>query len=159
MRFNVRSLGGKLIISAALTLLLCMLLFAVTSWFFLKALYEHEAQSAATSHLALIQDTYRKQTAILAQELQHIVVQNPALLKTLAHPAASPSDERPEVILLSALAQDQLSMLMLVSPQKQIRATTDPQFRTLPSNLLPLFVAGLKWKNCYSNHSDACPSR
>ncbi len=53
MRFNVRSLGGKLIISAALTLLLCMLLFAVTSWFFLKALYEHEADIELLHGLSL----------------------------------------------------------------------------------------------------------
>ena len=53
MRFNARSLGGKLIISAALTLLLCMLLFAVTSWFFLKALYEHEANIELLHGLSL----------------------------------------------------------------------------------------------------------
>lgn len=146
MRFNVRSLGGKLIISAALTLLLCMLLFAGTTWFFLKAFYEHEAHNTATSHIALIQHAYQKQTAILARELHNIVLQNPSLLKTLANPAPSPSNDRPEVIPLSALEKDQLSTLLLVSPQKQIRASTDPQFSTLPANLVPLFAAGFSGK-------------
>src|SRR6266436_6363933 len=53
MRFTVRSLGGKLVISAALMLLLCMLLFSITSWFLLKIYYEHEARSDATLHLVL----------------------------------------------------------------------------------------------------------
>src|SRR6266851_2647315 len=54
MRFTVRSLGGKLIISAALTLLLCMLLFSTASWLLLKFFYEHEARSGATTHLLAI---------------------------------------------------------------------------------------------------------
>src|SRR6266496_4779195 len=52
MRFTVRSLGGKLVISAALMLLLCMLLFSVASWYILKSFYEHEALRDASLHLA-----------------------------------------------------------------------------------------------------------
>jgi len=61
MRFTVRSLGGKLIISAALTLLLCMLLFSTTSWLLLKFFYEHEARSGATAHLLAIKNAYYTQ--------------------------------------------------------------------------------------------------
>src|SRR5215472_7371928 len=64
MRFTVRSLGGKLIISAALTLLLCMLLFSTASWLLLKIFYEHEARSDATAHLhAIIKNAYPFQVA------------------------------------------------------------------------------------------------
>ena len=63
MRFTVRSLGGKLIISAALTLLLCMLLFSTASWLLLKFFYEHEARSGATAHLLAINKAYHTQMA------------------------------------------------------------------------------------------------
>src|SRR5207302_7178255 len=69
MRFTVRSLGGKLIISAALTLLLCMVLFAATSWYLLKTLYEHQATSDARLHLALIQKAYNVQTSSIIDTL------------------------------------------------------------------------------------------
>jgi signal transduction histidine kinase len=54
MRFTVRSLGGKLVISAALMLLLCMLLFSVTSWYVLKSFYKHEAISTAHPERAIL---------------------------------------------------------------------------------------------------------
>jgi len=66
MRFTVRSLGGKLVISAALLLLLCMLLFSVTSWYFLKSFYEHEARNDARLHLASIEKAYQTKGALLA---------------------------------------------------------------------------------------------
>jgi hypothetical protein len=69
MRFKVRSLGGKLIISAALTLLLCMLLFSTASWFLLKLFYEHEARSGASAHLGTIRIAYHTQIASLLQDL------------------------------------------------------------------------------------------
>src|SRR5258707_12934161 len=69
MRFTVRSLGGKLIISAALTLLLCMLLFSTASWLLLKFFYEHEARSDATTHLGTIRIAYHAQIASLLQDL------------------------------------------------------------------------------------------
>ena len=65
MRFTVRSLGGKLVISAALMLLLCMLLFSVTSWFVLKSFYEHEAIIDANKHLPVITYAYEKQVDLL----------------------------------------------------------------------------------------------
>src|SRR6266487_2640948 len=69
MRFTVRSLGGKLVISAALMLLLCMLLFSVTSWYFLKSFYEHEARSDASKHLPVIKYAYRTQVLSLEKYL------------------------------------------------------------------------------------------
>src|SRR6266567_1021692 len=49
MRFTVRSLGVKLILSAASILLLCVLLFATTSWYWLTSLYKHQAKSYAAT--------------------------------------------------------------------------------------------------------------
>ncbi|HLI71772.1 MAG TPA: ATP-binding protein [Ktedonobacteraceae bacterium] len=50
-RLAMRSLGGKLIISAALTLLLCMLVFALLSWYIIRAFYERAASSGAQTSL------------------------------------------------------------------------------------------------------------
>jgi signal transduction histidine kinase/methyl-accepting chemotaxis protein len=69
MRFTVRSLGGKLIISAALTLLLCMVLFAATSWYLLKTSYEHQATSDARLHLTLIQEAFEAQSSTIIDTL------------------------------------------------------------------------------------------
>src|SRR5947209_429001 len=72
MRFKVRSLGGKLISVAALTLLLCMVLFAGLSWGLLRYLSEHEARSDATTHLSLLKKIYLAHTATLLQDLEQV---------------------------------------------------------------------------------------
>lgn len=69
MRFTVRSLGGKLIISAALTLLLCMVLFAATSWYLLKIFYEHQAAGDARSHLTYIKESYQDRSTNIIKNL------------------------------------------------------------------------------------------
>ncbi len=50
MRFKVRSLGGKLIVFVALTLLLCLLLFVISSWVLLMFYANHVAQGDALQH-------------------------------------------------------------------------------------------------------------
>src|SRR6266487_3120288 len=82
MRFTVRSLGGKLVISAALMLLLCMLLFSVTSWYFLKSFYEHEARSDARIHLASIKNAYQMKITLMKEGLITEAA-NPAIVATL----------------------------------------------------------------------------
>ncbi len=72
MRFRVRSLGGKLIIVAALTLLLCMLLFSAISWGVLKYLSEREARSDAPTHLSLIKQAFQAENALLLRDIQPI---------------------------------------------------------------------------------------
>ena len=79
MRFTVRSLGEKLVISAALMLLLCMLLFSVTSWYALKSFYEHEAISDARIHLRSIQSAYQIKMNVMKDGLtteasKHVIV-------------------------------------------------------------------------------------
>src|SRR6266849_286897 len=65
MRFTVRSLGGKLVISAALTLLLCMLFFSAGSWLSLNFYYEHTAINVATRHLSSLEEAYKAQVNVL----------------------------------------------------------------------------------------------
>ncbi len=90
MRFTVRSLGGKLIISAALTLLLCMLLFSAASWFLLKTLYEHDAKRDATAHLSLAKHAYQAQIATLIQSL-NTEANDTGLAATLSQPVTPSS--------------------------------------------------------------------
>ena len=85
MRFTLRSLGGKLVISAALTLLLCMLLFSAGSWYLLKSLYQREAKSDATAHLRLVKQAYEAQSATLVQALTP-EVSDANLATTLSQP-------------------------------------------------------------------------
>src|SRR5437660_10062137 len=85
MRFKVRSLGGKLILVAALTLLLCMVLFVGLSWGALHYLSEHEARNDASTHLSLLKKMYQARTLTLMQDLQHLA-QSPGITSAIAHP-------------------------------------------------------------------------
>ena len=89
MRFTVRSLGGKLVISAALMLLLCILLFFVTSWYVLKSYYEREAISDANRHIKSIQSAY--QTKIDAMKAGLITeASKPAIVAALTTSKPTP---------------------------------------------------------------------
>src|SRR5215467_6752957 len=93
MRFTVRSLGGKLMVSAALTLLLCLLCFSAASWYVLKIFYQHEARHDAATHLALMRRAYQNQTALLTSELS-ATASNQALVKALTQPSLTSSHEQ-----------------------------------------------------------------
>lgn len=69
VRFTMRSLSGKLVLSAALTLLLCMLLFTALSWWLVRSFYERGARSDATAHLASVSQTYASQSEARLQNL------------------------------------------------------------------------------------------
>ena len=88
MRFKVRSLGGKLILVAALTLLLCLVLFSALSWELLLFTFEHEARSDASSHLSTIRDTYTNYTNILLQDIKP-VAENSTTASALSQPSTS----------------------------------------------------------------------
>jgi signal transduction histidine kinase len=79
MKFRLRSLSDKLIVIAALTLLLCILLFSGLSLFFLRYLSERDARREATAHLSLVTRAYSQQTAALLQNLQGIAQDNTIL--------------------------------------------------------------------------------
>src|SRR5947209_3640271 len=144
MRFTVRSLGGKLIISAAFTLLLCMLLFATASWYLLKSFYEHEAKSDATMHLALIKHAYQAQTVLLSEELSR-VAKNPGLGDALAQPLTQSSRERIRNLLFSTFLDDHFSDMIIVSQDRQTLEEISPS-STLSNDIQPLVDEGLQGK-------------
>src|SRR5947209_3561814 len=144
MRFTVRSLGGKLIISAAFTLLLCMLLFATASWYLLKSFYEHEAKSDATMHLALIKHAYQAQTVLLSEELSR-VAKNPGLGDALAQPLTQSSRERIRDLLFSTFLDDHFSDMIIVSQDRQTLEEISPS-STLSNDIQPLVDEGLQGK-------------
>src|SRR6266851_4993141 len=142
MRFTVRSLGGKLIISAALTLLLCMLLFSTTSWLLLRFFYEHEARSGATTHLLAIkknadhtQITAKPNYNNLAADLVRNTDSNVVLCKsgrivgTAVHGIAALnyiSEQAlctPGAINIIGGAEDYLTMSVLVKAQGQLKSS------------------------------------
>ncbi len=147
MRFTVRSLGGKLIISAAFTLLLCVLLFATASWYLLKSFYEHEAKSDAAMHLALIKHAYQAQTALLSEELSQ-VANNPGLMDALAQPLTQSSRERIRDLLFSTSLHDHFSEMTIASPKQRVIETLEDisPSGSLPDDLRPLVVEGLRGK-------------
>ena len=88
MRFKVRSLGGKLILVAALTLLLCIVLFSALSWEVLLYRFEHEARSDTTTHLSAISTAYQTRIATLTHDLAQTAL-DPAILSALTHPSTA----------------------------------------------------------------------
>src|SRR2546422_11572963 len=114
MRFTVRSLGGKLVISAALTLLLCMLLFSAASWYFLKSFYELEAKNDARIHLAVIKKSYQTQTNALIRQLK-MVINTSTVKALLAKPNQKSSHDQLINVLTKEAKGDDLSSLTIVS--------------------------------------------
>src|SRR5215471_8785471 len=113
MRFTVRSLGGKLVISAALMLLLCILLFSLTSWYVLKSFYEHEAKSDTRKHLPIIQNAYRTQILSLERYLTR-EASNPAIVAALT---TSSSSAQTANELASAKQKYHLASISIISQQ------------------------------------------
>ncbi len=99
MRFKVRSLGGKLIIVAALTLLLCMVIFSALSWGLLKYRSEREASYDATKHLSYIKNAYRSASGALLQDLTQ-VARNSDVISSVSHPPTVQSQQRLEDLLV-----------------------------------------------------------
>jgi signal transduction histidine kinase/methyl-accepting chemotaxis protein len=107
MRFTVQSLGGKLVISAALMLLLCMLLFSAASWVLLKSFYELEARSDARLHLASIKSAYQTQ---LSAQIQ--AISDPSIISILTKSNTKTSLED---VLTSVASEYDLTSLTFIS--------------------------------------------
>src|SRR6185437_8370103 len=69
VRFTERSLGGKLVLSAALMLVLCLLLFTMLSWWLVRAFYERSAVSNAHAHLASFSQVYTAASKVRLRDL------------------------------------------------------------------------------------------
>src|SRR5579883_3116573 len=138
VRFTVRSLGGKLVISAALLLLLCMLLFGALSWYAVKAFYERAARGSAATNLNSISRAYVEQSE------QH--------LSTLAKLATSAevagvftqqvgAQQRLTTEFTLALVRDRLTGLALMDMDGRTLAQAG---ESLPGGLHALISAGLR---------------
>jgi signal transduction histidine kinase len=117
MRFTVRSLGGKLVMSAAVMLLLCILLFSVSSWYFLKSFYEHEATIDAGIHLAAIDKAYQAKIAALIEDIT-AESKHHDLIAVLANPhkALTPASRgKLDKMLAALVSHDQLSSSAIIS--------------------------------------------
>jgi signal transduction histidine kinase/methyl-accepting chemotaxis protein len=97
MRFKVRSLGGKLIFVAALTLLLCLIIFSALSWGLLKYLSQRDARSDAAIHLSTLKDAYQSASATLMQDVSQ-VAQNGDVLSSVSHAPTAQTRQRVESV-------------------------------------------------------------
>ncbi|GCE20382.1 GAF domain-containing protein [Dictyobacter kobayashii] len=98
MQFTVRSLGGKLIIVATLTLLLCMLLFSLISWGIFRFYSEYQAKRDAQSHLSQIQVAYQDHTRTFIQTVKQIT-QDKQITTTFARPQSANSNSSVRTLL------------------------------------------------------------
>ncbi|MGH2482781.1 MAG: hypothetical protein ACRDHW_24290, partial [Ktedonobacteraceae bacterium] len=137
-RFTVRSLGGKLVLVAALTLLFCMLLFVAISWGLVRAFYERQASSDANLHLTSLSQVYGAQSS---QRLQHLAMltTRPEVSGTLQHQAGTQASLT--TLLTDDLVHERLLSLALVGAD----STTLVQVgESSPNTGQTLLNAGLK---------------
>ncbi len=121
MKLTVRSLGGKLILSAAATLLPCLLLFSIISWTLLKYLSERHAKSDATTHLTLIKQAYNAQSAMLINSLTGVASNSEIISEVPQHYTLTPHNRLGD-ILNPYLARYRLSELAIISANRQLLA-------------------------------------
>jgi len=119
MRLTVRSLGGKLILSAAVILLLGLLFFSIISWGLLEYRSEHEAKSDAIAHLTLVKQAYQTQTSALIDALTKVASNIKITAKGSRHATSSPSNHL-AVMLTPLLVQYRLSEIAVISADREL---------------------------------------
>ncbi len=139
-RFTVSSLGSKLVISAALTLLLCLLLFSVISWYLVRFFYEREASRDASVNLTSIEMAYREQNDHNLNDLTR-QTKNPTITGIFAQSVHPGAQDTLISLFTRGLAQDRLTSLALLNTNHQTLALVG---EGLPENLQDLFTAGLQ---------------
>ncbi len=138
VRFTVRSLGGKLVISAALMLLLCMLLFGALSWYAVKAFYERAARGSASANLNSISQEYVKQSRGRLSALAKLAA-SAEVVELFTQRADVQKRLTAEFTL--ALVHDRLAGLTLVDTGRRTLAQVG---ENLPGGLRGLIGAGLR---------------
>ncbi len=122
MQITIQSLGGKLIIAATLTFLLCMLLFTVLSWGILRFYTEYQAERDAQTHFALVKQAYQSYLHVLKEDLEK-VTQNRDVTQALSQAVAMQASNQYLRGLLAALStSDHFSTLDIVSADHAIIA-------------------------------------
>ncbi len=131
MRFLARSLGGKLIVVAAFTLLFCMLIFIGVSWNLFKLYSEHQARSDAQTHLFSLKQAYQAHTTMVANELAQFAHQQ-EVIAAFSTPSLQNRLRSP---LISLSVRDHLATLDIISSNHQIVAQAEET--TFTNNALP----------------------
>ena len=143
MKFKARSLGGKLIFVAALTLLLCMVLFSGLSWSLLKYLSERDARSDTSTHLALLKKAYQVQTAILIQDLEQVAQSNQFNASITQRPTQNTRTQLNVILALVPIRYHvSLSSLAIYDRQRQLLGqvtASDASNNQQPPGSLALF--------------------
>src|SRR5215467_12222341 len=119
MRRTVGSLGVKLICSAAITLLLCLLIFFATSRSLLTYLAEHEAKSVAMTHLTLIKQAYLSQSDLLLEKVTEAARDNNLVARVSQHSTPTTTNHLGS-ILGPLLVRYRLSELAIISTGRHL---------------------------------------
>lgn len=133
MRFKVRSLGGKLIVFVTLTLLICLLLFVLSSWVLLMFYSNHAAQGDALQRTQLLRRRYQENTTELIQALR-LVANDERVVAVAAHPDRAQKANL-QVVLAQVLAHNYLSTLAVVNRNHSILAQVEDV--NSPKNITP----------------------
>jgi signal transduction histidine kinase len=137
MQFTVRSLGGKLIIVATFTLLLCLLLMTILSWSTLRFYTESQAKKDAQTHLSRLQQIYQSHTQILIQDLKRLTQQLPL---TTTHDTLQSSQTLAYYLQGSFAAlstSNHITTLDVISSNYLFVAQGNPHTDTYSNNLSP----------------------
>jgi signal transduction histidine kinase len=121
MKLTGWSLGGKLILSAAATLLLCLLFFSIISWTLLKYLSEHQAKSDATIHLTLIKQAYNAESTMLINSLTEVASNADIISNVPRRYTLSPHNHLVDT-LNPYLARYRLSELAIIAANRELLA-------------------------------------
>ncbi|HLG78325.1 MAG TPA: ATP-binding protein [Ktedonobacteraceae bacterium] len=127
MQFTVRSLGGKLILVATSTLLLCILLFSVLSWSILRYDSEYQARRDAQTHLLLVQQSYQSHIKTLIQEVEQL-----GRATSLSAATSTPSPTTLELAqddLLRFCASTHLSTFVLLDKDQHVVLSPMPHMQ------------------------------
>jgi signal transduction histidine kinase len=133
MKFKVRSLGGKLIIVAALTLLLCMMIFSVLSWGFLKYLSEREARSDAAKNLIFLKNAYQSTSDTLIRNLDQVAKMSD-VSSAVSHPITAQTQQHLVNVLTPFPIQSHITALEILTKNHQVVAQRTERLHPIDRN-------------------------
>jgi signal transduction histidine kinase/sensor domain CHASE-containing protein/HAMP domain-containing protein len=136
MQFTIRSLGGKLIIVATFTLLLCLLLITIFSWSTLRYYTESQAKKDAQAHLSSLQQVYQSHTHVIIQDLEKLTKQLP-LATTDTQESSQTLTQYLQGAFAALSTSDHVTTLDVLSPNYVFIARGNPLSATNTNKLSP----------------------
>src|SRR5947208_1216263 len=134
--FSMRSLGGKLIFVAALTLLFCMLLFTSLSWSLLKFYSVHDAKADALKYLPMLKREYQFNSDLLIRDLEAQGGKS-NIIAAVSQPRSQLARTHIQEILAKVFGVYHLSTLAIISTNHIAVAqisSTDSSTSSIPSD-------------------------